>query len=303
MSKTLVVGTDPEYFAGYKKDGILYALPPIFFSKYLGVETKENGTHPIFLEDSNLGIKWHQDGAAFELSISPSTDWKELFGRVQVAKELLKEKIFSKFPTECDGEVHGIPAIQFETERWKQEDADFQMCNIFGCDRDYSIFEDEDLAGKVINALKHPWRYGGGHAHFSGRESIINDPLGAIASLVFTMGLASAAFSSTPELERQRTGLYGKPGKYREQEYANRWNNIPFTEKGVEYRTPSVSWTNDIKLAEKVFEWANIGIDYLLEKNVLAKVGKKISKDARKAIVECDQPLALEVLNYIQGEI
>lgn len=305
MSDVLVYGADPEFGAVYSKDGKKFILPPVFFRENLGVEFTENvdaPTHPIFFEDKGLGIRWHEDGSAFELSVTPATNWVELFEKIQLAKQILSEKILKYFPGDCLPELESLPAIGYEVDRWNKMGIEWQLCNVFGCDRDKDVFNVE-YEGEVIDALKHPWRYLGGHGHFSGRDSIISDPMGAIASLAFTMGLAATAYSPNPELERIRAEMYGKPGRYRVQEYKKLWNDIPNTHQGVEYRTPSVSWTTSKEIATKVFGWAEIGINTLLEKNLIQKLFPMYGQEVKLAISNCDQPLALEILNQIEKEL
>lgn len=298
----MLFGTDPEFFSGYlKEDGKLYVLPPVFFRKNLGVSFIENGRHPIFLHGDN-GLIIHEDGAAFEMSLSPSTDWRQLWNEVNAGKKLLEERILNKFSDYCEPTVFTVPTIGYEVERWIDEDDDFKYCVQFGCDPDRDAFDTEREC-KVLDASTHDKRYGGGHIHISGEQVIQENPISAIHSLALTAGLAAVAFSDTPELDRDRTFLYGKPGKFRIQNYRKEFNGIPYSNMGVEYRTPSNRWTANMNLAEKVFYWAEVGINVLLKKDLLSEVLGTLRTPATNAILECNQSLAAEILNYISERI
>jgi hypothetical protein len=61
----LVFGTDPEFFATYKKDDKDYVLPPAFLRVYRELEFTPNDNHPIFIDDKDSGVKVIEDGVAF----------------------------------------------------------------------------------------------------------------------------------------------------------------------------------------------------------------------------------------------
>lgn len=305
MSK-LVFGSDPEFFAGYKKDEKYFVLPPVWFREYGKVEYQFNpadARHPIFLDFmKEYGVKIIEDGVAFEETVIPSVDWKELFERINIGKKLLSDLILSKFSNDCEPETMTIPTINYDVERWKNESPEFRVCHVFGCDQDFDAWK-KNSAGKVVNALKHPFRYGGGHFHVSGSEMIKEEPILAIQCLTLSAGLAAVAFSDTPDLDRERTFLYGKPGKYRPQVYGKLFDNIPNTDFGVEYRTPSNRWTNSFEHAEKLFRWIEIGIKNLLEGKLGLELIPKIGKEACNSVVKCDQNKAKELLSYIESRI
>lgn len=304
---TLVFGTDPEFFAKYEKDGKDFVLPPAWFRKYgkIPYAPGKRGHH-IFLDAmEEFGVTVIEDGVAFEETVRPSTNWKELIERVNKGRELLSRFILSQFPNECSPDVATIPTINYDVQRWRKEgkeDPDFEMCFIFGCDQDYDA-DNSNAAGKVVDALKHKFRYGGGHIHVSGSESIKKEPLLAVQSLKLTAGLAAVAFSDTPELDRNRTYLYGKPAKYRQQEYSGLFEGIPFTDFGIEYRTPSNRWTSSFEHAEQLFKWAEIGIKNLLEGGLVLDLLDKINMEVRDAIINCNQAKAKELLSYIETRI
>lgn len=298
----LIFGTDPEFFASMKIDGKDFVVPPAYFRQYLGVGFAPNGTHPIFLEDADNGVKIIEDGVAFELTILPSQKWKDLYDKISYAKKLLSDSILRFFPKDCEPDVKTLPTINFDVERWTKEDEEFQQCLIFGCDTDFDAWK-AGKKGKVIDARKHPYRYGGGHIHISGSQAIKDQPILAIQCLTFTTGLAYVLNSDVPELEHLRTYLYGQPGRYRPQAYGKLFNDIPNTDFGVEYRTPSNSWTGNLKQAEQVFKWTEIGIRNLLEGGLGKELIAKFAKEAQEAVVSCDQKVAGEILSYIETRI
>ena len=300
----LVYGSDPEFFAGKKdKNGNYFVVPPAWFRKYGKVPFMDDIKHPVFLDaKEELGVIVMEDGVAFEETVTPDTDWKALFERIQIGKKLLSDRILSKFPNECEPEVLTLPTINYDVERWKKESKEFQMCLIFGCDQDWDA-DNSNRAGKTVSALKHPFRYGGGHIHVSGSEKIKEEPILAIQSLKLTAGSVAVAFSDTPELDHDRTFLYGKPAKYRPQRYSSLFNNIPFTDFGIEYRTPSNRWTNSFQHAEQMFKWVEIGIRNLLEGGLVLELLEKINEDVRQAIINCDQKTAKELLSFVEARI
>lgn len=300
MSK-LVFGSDPEVFLGYKKDGNLFVMPPAFFRVNGIVPYMENGRHPVFDMDKENGITTVEDGVAFEFAVKPSTKWEEVFDRISLGKERLLKYIASQ-TNEVEQEVFSVPTINYEVDRWSKENDEFQNCLIFGCDQDFDAWN-HNKAGKVVDAKLHPYRYGGGHIHISGSKLIGDEPILAIQCLTLTLGLAAVANSKVPNLEKDRTFLYGQPGKYRQQKYGQQFENIPYTEIGIEYRTPSNSWTNSFEHAKEVFKWAEIGITVLLEQGLGVKLIKKLSADAKKAILGCDQKMAFEILNYVEEKV
>jgi hypothetical protein len=302
----LVFGSDPEFFAGYMQNNELFVKPAAYFRKFLNVPAMApESKHPVFIDKMNeLGILIMEDGVAFEETILPDTNWENLFNRINLGKKILSDEILSKFPDECLPEVQTVPTIKYDVDRWQQykKDPFFMQSMIFGCDRDYNAL-DYKTKNRVVNALKHWWRYGGGHIHISGSEWIKKEPILAVQSCIFTGGLAAVAFSDAPELDKARTFLYGKPDRYRPQEYNKLFNGIPNTDFGIEYRTPSNRWTNSYEHAAQLFKWLEIGIKNVLEGGLTLELLNKIGKESCEAILECNQPLAKELLSYVESRI
>lgn len=296
----IVFGSDPEFFAVYPKRGKFYALPPYYFRKYLGVKASDDPRHPVFKQYPGGAIV-HEDGAAFEMSLPPSQDWEEIFEHINMTVRAFSDDVLSERKV-CLPQLVALPSVGWEVKRWENEGEDFFMSTMFGCDRDYDAFN-YSPRGVVMDASKHPFRYGGGHIHFSGFPGIEESPLQLVHSLAFTAGLAATAFSVNPEADKKRTYLYGKPGKFRVQKYGKLWNKFPHTDVGIEYRTPSNAWTSNKNMAKKVFDWARIGIEVLFSQKALEKLFDKMNKDVQRAIVSGNQNLATELLEAVNASI
>jgi hypothetical protein len=291
---TLVFGSDPEIFAAYRdEDGELAVLPPVVLRTDLGYPVIENGRHPIFKKYGETFV--HEDGGAFEISTPPSSNWEDMWSTISQVKELFSKDVLSNFESVCFPNLFSLPAMRWQVDRWINRGEEFRMATEFGCDPDFDVF-DSKTACKIFDASKHPWRYAGGHIHVSGMKELETQPLNAIKSMVLTAGLAATANSDVPNLERERIFLYGKPGKFRIQQYPN-------GAVGIEYRTPSTRWTENHDLAKQIFTWARIGMENLLHGGLLATIENKIMEEAKKAIVEVDQVAAKNLLAYIETQL
>jgi len=286
-----VFGADPEFFASYRgRDGFSYCMPPVIFRTEFGIPAEENGRHPIFLHCSNEQIV-HEDGAAFELTVNPTKDWHKLFNDINSARDEFNDKILSKFQGTVDPHLKALPTIGWDVKRWKNRGEDFEMATEFGCDPDQDLFDLQSQC-HVIDASKHPYRYGGGHIHMSNVAEIDTEPLTVLRMMVLAAGLSAVAYSPVPDLEKERTYLYGRPGKFRIQNY-------PDGTHGVEYRTPSNSWTDNVNLAALIFEAIKIGVHKLLPEKRVDNLMTELQDDVITAILSCDQEKAKSLLSYV----
>ena len=297
----LIYGTDPEMFALDNRDSV---IPPVLLRKDLGIYARpdpEHPEHPVFL--SMNGGYIHEDGAAFEFCITPSPDWEELFDKIQYLKSEFERRVLSNASMWCDGKLHPRPTAKWDVDRWKHRGPSFAYATRFGCDKDYdaSKEDDDDEGEPEEDASMHPFRYSGGHAHFSGSEAIIKYPKLAIHSLMLTSGLAAIAGTDVPDQERTRTYRYGRPERYRVQTYSGLFNNIPNTHIGIEYRTPSSRWTKSKEHARSVFEWGTRGILEILETGRTDEFMSIFGEHARKAILSSDKETALQILNEMEN--
>jgi hypothetical protein len=291
MSK-LKFGADPEFAAVYEEDGEKFILPPVVLRSDFNCEFEENDRHPIFKRYGDTYV--HEDGAAFEMSTPPSHDWREIWNKINEVKEIFGREVLSRYPV-CNPALYSLPAVKYQVDTWINRGPEFQMATMFGCDPDQDVYNTK-VKCKVIDATRHPWRYMGGHIHASGLKEIEESPLIAIRCMVITAGLAATAFTDVPDLEKERLFLYGKPGKFRVQNY-------PSGEVGIEYRTPSTRWTDNLFMAEKVFTWATIGLLNLLKGGLFSEIEKEVETPAVEAILSVNQPKALEILNYIESRV
>lgn len=301
----LIFGSDPEAFATYEKDGQLQTLPPYWFRKILGVESylepkDVDGKHPVFFDEKEY--KLIEDGAAFEMTILPSTSPRELWDRIQACAEMTSHRILSQFPDDCLPILQFLPTVGFEVNRWAGMPEDFFMSTMFGCDPSQDAWNLQKKA-TITDASKHPWRYGGGHIHISGSEMIADEPILAVRCLSVTAGIAAIAYSDVPDLEKARTFEYGIPGNFRVQRYGKKNPFGPEYAVGAEYRTTSDRWCNDWRMAEKVFDWARIGVENLLETNLHYEILDVVGESAQQAILNCDQKMAMQILEYIEDRV
>lgn len=296
MQKKILYGTDPEGFAIYYIDGKPYTLPPYFFRKNLGVSASDDVRHPVFF--STKDFTFLEDGAAFEMSIKPSYNPRELFNRIQECAGMAAHTILSKFPEHCLPELQFLPTVGFDVKRWESMGDDFKMSTEFGCDPDLDAFDTESVS-RVIDASLHPERYGGGHLHWSGSEFIKNDPILTIQVLALTAGCAAILYTDVPDLEKQRTFLYGRPGKYRIQNYGENPYGDDYS-YGIEYRTVSCRWASDWRIAEKIFEWGTFGFEEVLPRADVEDVVLTLSNTAKQAILLADKKLAVQVLDFLR---
>lgn len=307
-SLPLLFGTDPEMFACYERSGKIYTLPPFFFREILGVPASDDKKHPIFLKGD--GFIFHEDGAAFEMSIRPSHNPDDLFFKIKECAELAEKTIISHFPEHCMPALQFLPTVGFEVKRWKEmAEASgpefvekFQMSTMFGCDPDFDAFNTQ-VKQRTVSADKHPERYGGGHIHISGSKFLKEDPIKAIKCLAMTAGLFAITNSDVPTLEKARTYLYGKPGKFRIQNYGDDNKYGKDYQIGIEYRTPSNTWTKTLEATRGIFQWAEIGIRNLLETSLGDTLIEEIAESSAKAILACDQKTAQELLDFVAQKV
>jgi len=293
-------GADPEFFAGYiGPDGELNVLPPVVLRSEgypVTMESEEKDPeqrHPVFQFYGDSKV--HEDGAAFEMSVPPSNNWKDLWNTINQVKEDFGKDVLSNYPGICHPVLYALPTMNWQVDRWLHCGKDFRLATRFGCDPDMSALNLE-IPCMETDASLHPERYAGGHIHISGIPEIKEFPLPTIWSMILSAGLAAVGYSDVPELEKRRTFLYGRPDKFRNQWY-------PDGSVGVEYRTPSTRWTSSLDLAEKVFGWATIGIECLLQGKLIFELKEKLMDDAKTIITSVDQDGAKSMLNYISTRL
>jgi len=290
----LKLGTDPEFFSTV--DGI--CISPALFIKYLGLKPIDvsNEMHPVFYEDNLFKIL--MDGCAWEIGFKhPFTNGMEMYEITNLAISCLQDFI-SKYKWEgVPFKLHKKPVVNIIPEMYEKfinrEDKyfDFTVYSgfIFGCDKDYDVFNDK-YECKTINIMT-PLRYGGGHIHVSGNDLFQEYPKPMIKLLAITIGNFVTAKSIYPKEDKIRVSTYGKAGRYREQKYPN-------GDFGIEYRTPSNTWLS-------------FNLDGILEMEYLIGIANKLLSEKRidiieayqtdtiKAIETCDKEVSLNILKEI----
>jgi len=286
-------GADPEYFVSRKVNGEDFCVPPITIRRKGFKLVKEDERHPQFRIIPGIGgeIIIHEDGAAFELCIPVSKDMKTVWKNCKIGQEEIK-----KIAEEYGYNFSPVPTIAFDTHEFKNDEQGI-YCTRFGCDRDYDAWETE-IEQMEEDASEHKYRYGGGHAHTSIKDSNIlkNSPVPAIKALSLTVGNFIVSVSPYPELDKIRTYRYGRPGRFRPQKYTN-------GAFGIEYRTPSNAWTtlHSESIIEEMEYWIKIGIERILtDPDLLLGLTMEIKEQTFNAILMCNQKLAEKNLQYIK---
>ena len=257
----LTFGTDPEVSAVYYKDKEMYVQPaPYFRIEMEAPAEKANTKHPVHVD--KYGISIIEDGVAFEFLVPPTKDYNDMFDSIQFGLSELSS-LLSKY----DHHISVEPTLNYEIERFLDVDDAYKMCLMFGCDPDKDAIL-KNYVCKVIDALRHPYRYFGGHFQIGcldarGRRLIQTHYEPFIKMCAIFIGNSVMARARKPELEQIRAKLYGQPGRYRIQPW------------GIEYRTPSNSWITNRATMAKMFRGAQVAFRLLQT----PKEGKAVIKD------------------------
>lgn len=226
-------GCDPEFFLTIDDDIV---VSPALLEKERVIEfVVDDIKHPVLINKKDF--MFHMDGVAVELGLKrPCKDFKDMFNVVRDSIECLNDFstgldfLGNKLNVTIKPVVNIIPGMYLQYIK----DPRVYQGFIFGCDPD----EDLDVKGykcKTLNVETHRFRYGGGHIHVGNQlfYELFNPSISLLSVFLGTFCVANSIF---PELDRQRVSTYGKPRRYRLQKYPN-------GDRGVEYRSPSNSWT------------------------------------------------------------
>lgn len=246
---TRLVGGDPEVFA---EDVSGLCIPPVLLRdnglQTFGFADKDakNPRHPMFYKDELVTI--HEDGAAFEFTLKPSTnplDYYNIYEHgLDVLGNLLKPYNLSVFTK---------PAIKFDSQILAVNgviDVYRLFCVRFGCDKDINVYTGDE--SKDFDATQVNYRFGGGHIHISPIEHKHSGVFTRLADIL--MGNTFIFNTPFPEEEKMRQNYYGVPGKIREQFY-------PGGITGIEYRVPSNSWLKDLDTVKMMFKAIDLTLD------------------------------------------
>ena len=206
-------GSDPEFFIADKTNTPVPA--------HLFFPPKEAP----FLESSGgETIKMFRDGYALELNIPPRTCRQEFAGRIRAGLHAAQ----SKLPTGYS--LLAIPSIKINLKDLADAPEDVLL---FGCDAVADAYSGEDRSVN-LNGLTHPYRYAGGHLHYSGTWPWLADRKArdlCVKMLDLYLGVPfTFLFHDLGEFRRRKH--YGQAGEYRFQQY-------PDGTRGIEYRVLS----------------------------------------------------------------
>jgi hypothetical protein len=270
------IGTDPE-FGIVDKNG--YIFPPNGLFEIYDHKVKPNKNHPehwIFSRLNNPPTVLHMDGAALELEIQPEETPEKLWINLQKGIALA-ESVIEPYN---NLELSLLPTLPWNIEEYTENryGKEFIHANRFGCDEDFDAFnmEEEQLEE---DASKHPYRYFGGHIHLGMPEHLMEntrmypDILAKICAVYW--GNLCTFKSKYYGMEKLRMYRYGKPGRYRPQPH------------GIEYRSPSNSWTSNFDTVKEIFNSANSIITAFDNMNLATKV-LELAEPTKEAIESFD---------------
>lgn len=296
----LLYGTDPEFFSVY---GDNFVVSPALLDE-LGIikPVKRDTKHPVYID--KYEFLWMMDGVAWEVTFKkPFTDSKIMFAMIKNSLDCLENFVTS---LEFRGEklkLYKKPVVNIDTELYLPlldiSDKIYQGF-IFGCDPDKDAFE-VNYRCKTVDVTTHKFRYGGGHLHTSTQAYFYNCiPL--IKAMAITVGNYCIANSVHPLEDKQRVFTYGRPGRYRGTNYYTGGYY------GVEYRTPSNSWTSfDESKFEGLVYWLNKAWEIYRKTGIYDNGGENIireySNPTVNAINNFDQEESQKILDSLQGVI
>lgn len=283
----LTFGADPEVFATINN----MAVSPALLKKY-GVIEKIGGDtkHPIFFRQDGE-FSWMMDGVAFETTLLvPHHSAESLHRALKNSIIFLEERLNNLSLKDQKISVFKKPAVKIDPAMYlnQLDDPEIYQGFIFGCDKDWDAIETL-YEGETFEVFTHKWRYGGGHFHVGSEdadviESMHNLIVPLIQLMAIFVGNVSIANSKFPKEEKKRVFHYGNPGRYRPQKW------------GIEFRSPSNSWIEDLKTTEEMCDGAYLAMYYLENQNKGVEILKHFLPPTIKAITTCDQNLAREIL-------
>lgn len=289
----ILIGTDPEFFATIEEDGVPKAISPALLG-YLGCIRQIGGTekHPEFIETNEY--VWHGDGVAFEVRFKkPFENGKKLAECLKDSLDHLQE--FLSFTTYSGQKVNLFrrPVVDINLGLYQPflKIPEIYQGFIFGCDRDYDAI-DTSYECVTIDARTHPFRYAGGHAHFSilNDERFIEFPQVAIQLLAIYFGNAFVHFTPFRDDDLKRVQTYGRPGRYRPQPYPNNFF-------GIEYRSPSNSWASlSNEVIDYMFDLGKQALTLFDDEEKIIKTINDYLPQTIDAIINSDKDLADQIL-------
>lgn len=291
----LKYGTDPEFFTVIKKDDKFVVISPALLEKFSGLKfLRQDGEekHPIYIDTEDY--HWMMDGVAWELGLKrPQYNPMDLLKIVRTSLGHLEEFISRIKFCGADLFLYKKPVVDIDPDLYVPYLAENKITQgfIFGCDKDYDA-DDENYECKTLDVLKFLHRFGGGHLHTSGSEYFEQFPKPAIKFMTCTVGNFVIKNSPYPEMEKQRGEIYGRPCRFRPQQYPN-------GDIGVEYRTPSNSWVSmSTDKIEELFYWVNRSVEFLENRRI--DILDNYFEMSKEAIINANRELADDILYQIK---
>lgn len=222
MTPEISIGADPELFLQDRGTGLYYSAHNIVLG------TKQQ---PVSVPGGAVQV----DGVAAEFNVDPSTNAEEFVNNIRTVVKHLQNMVTVQRPELF---LTASPTVHFKKEYFESL-PDF--VKQLGCTPDYNAYTGEVTPPPEAKTL---FRTGGGHVHVGWNEDLddhdtghVHDCLQVTKHLDCALYVPSLLFDS----DRDRQGLYGKPGCFRPKSY------------GVEYRVLSNAWVGDPDLVEWVF--------------------------------------------------
>lgn len=216
----LLIGADPEFFV--KKDGKLV-------SAYGLIEgTKEK---PLKVNGGAVQV----DGMALEFNIDPASSFPEFNDNINKVLGALRQMVPAEY------EFVFKPVAHFGKEYIEAQPEDARR---LGCDPDFNAYT--GLANVAPDA-NGSFRTASGHIHLGwteGMDTSNPEHIEACQMMVKQLDGLLGYYSLIYDRDTERRALYGKAGAFRPKPY------------GVEYRTLSNAWVNNVDLRKVVYEAA-----------------------------------------------
>lgn len=297
----LQFGADPEIFASYHDekdydsflDHGMFAFAPAALEKFMGLPAVGgDDKHPVYIDTGDY--RFIGDGAAFELNLKrPYTNPEEMFEVIRSSIHHLDDFITSLGFIMFPGCTVNYDYHRFFTKE-NLDDPRLYWASIFGCDTDYDAF-DTCWNSVIRDVSTHPYRYSGGHVHTSGHPLIAEYPIPYTRLLSVFMGNFHNMHSPNGDQEKYRSKYYGRPGKYRIQNYPN-------GDIGVEYRTPSSGWLfYDKDTFLKFISMAELALSYLGNPDRGRKIVNEYRNSTSEAIAKADRRTSEQILRALNA--
>lgn len=236
MTKTILIGCDPELFA--------------YTSGWpISVHDKLPGSKANPVEVPNGAIQ--VDGVAAEFNIQPARNEGEFLNNVLSVKSFMQNLLSISHP---GVQLLAVPTAKFDPEYFKLLPKDALE---LGCEPDFNAYTGKANPKPATNK---PIRTGSGHIHIGYRDTLdgsFNDPNSKLfhenRTLVQDLDATLAAVAPLWDDDEERRELYGQAGSFRPKSY------------GVEYRVLSNAWLRSEDTIKYVYKLAYATVDMFLK--------------------------------------